>query len=102
MHSLDQILQENTALSDDEARVRHATLCSPYIQRLLNSDAALLEELLEQLHGRYTEADMRAWLAAQTITDEASLKAELRRLRQRVMLRVIVRDLSGLGDLDEV
>ncbi|HZV99114.1 MAG TPA: bifunctional [glutamate--ammonia ligase]-adenylyl-L-tyrosine phosphorylase/[glutamate--ammonia-ligase] adenylyltransferase, partial [Methylophilaceae bacterium] len=36
------------------------------------------------------------------VDDEASLKKALRRLRSRVMLRVIVRDLCGLGDLQEV
>jgi glutamate-ammonia-ligase adenylyltransferase len=41
-------------------------------------------------------------LAGSAGDDEAALKARLRRLRQRVLLRVMARDLSGLADLAEV
>ncbi len=102
MPSLDQILQENAVLSEDERRLAHAVACSPFIKRLLDSDAQLLPELMGQLHTPWTTDAMRAWLSTQSVADETQLKRALRKLRQRVMLRLIVRDLSGLGDLDEV
>lgn len=100
--SLVEILSENAALSGDEACLLHAIHCSPFIQRLLTSDATLLEEVLAQLHQPWTESAMREWLAAQTVEDEVGLKQAVRKLRQRVMLRLIVRDLNGLADLNEV
>ncbi len=45
---------------------------------------------------------MRAFLALQPAAHEAELKRALRRLRQRVMLRVLLRDLSGRAPLAEV
>ena len=45
---------------------------------------------------------MRACLDAQPAADEAALKRTLRRLRQEVMLRVLLRDLSGRAPLAEV
>ncbi len=45
---------------------------------------------------------MLAFLAAHPYTDDDSLKRQLRDLRQRVMSRLIVRDLSGAADLTEV
>ena len=102
MRTLDQILEPNARLSGDEACVQHAVQCSPYIQRLLFSDAELLPDLLENMHRIWSEQDMRDWLAAEAIADEATLKRALRRLRNRVMLRVIVRDLNGLAELNEV
>ena len=102
MRTPDQILEENVVLSGDEACVLHAIRCSPYIQRLLFSDAELLPDLLQNMHTVWTEQAMRDWLALREIADEAALKSSLRRLRNRVMLRVIVRDLNGLADLNEV
>ncbi len=102
MPSLDQILQENAVLSEDERRLAHAVACSPFIKRLLESDTQLLPELMGLLHTPWTAEAMREWLMTQAVADETQLKRALRKLRQRVMLRLIVRDLSGLGDLDEV
>lgn len=80
----------------------HAAKCSPFIARLVNSDAGLLPELDATLHQAWTAMEMQAWLDSQDVVDDASLKRALRKLRQRVMLRLIVRDLNGLGGLDEV
>ncbi|MES2553280.1 MAG: bifunctional [glutamate--ammonia ligase]-adenylyl-L-tyrosine phosphorylase/[glutamate--ammonia-ligase] adenylyltransferase [Pseudomonadota bacterium] len=128
MHTLDQILEDtlndvtksgdtqsddanaHPALTQDEAYVRHMLKCSAYLRRLLHSDSTLLPELLENLHTPWTEQSMRDWLANQAgnqagpkpITDDAELKKQLRKLRQRVMLRLITRDLNGLADLQEV
>ncbi|WP_334107263.1 bifunctional [glutamate--ammonia ligase]-adenylyl-L-tyrosine phosphorylase/[glutamate--ammonia-ligase] adenylyltransferase [Methylobacillus sp.] len=102
MRTLSQILQPDTGLSRDEQYLLHAVKCSPFIARLVNSDADLLPELAATMHQPWAAAEMRDWLAQQAVTDDASLKHTLRQLRQRVMLRLIVRDLNGLADLDEV
>ncbi|HZV97403.1 MAG TPA: bifunctional glutamine synthetase adenylyltransferase/deadenyltransferase, partial [Methylophilaceae bacterium] len=97
-----QILEENAPLTEDESRLRHAMRCSPFVQRLLHSDATLLPDLMQHLHAPWTGFNMHEALEAYEVNDDASLKKALRRLRSRVMLRVIVRDLCGLGDLQEV
>ncbi|MFL9709974.1 bifunctional [glutamate--ammonia ligase]-adenylyl-L-tyrosine phosphorylase/[glutamate--ammonia-ligase] adenylyltransferase [Methylobacillus sp. Pita1] len=102
MRTLSQILQTDTDLSQDEQYLLHAAKCSPFIARLVNSDAGLMPELDATLHQAWTAAEMQVWLDSQDVVDDASLKRALRKLRQRVMLRLIVRDLNGLGGLDEV
>lgn len=102
MPSLDEILDDKATLNQDESRVRHATRCSPFVRRLLSSNAELLPELLQTMHQPWLEQDMMNWLGSQTVTDEDSLKRALRRLRQRVMLRTIVRDLNGMDVFDFV
>ncbi|MBI5752642.1 MAG: bifunctional [glutamate--ammonia ligase]-adenylyl-L-tyrosine phosphorylase/[glutamate--ammonia-ligase] adenylyltransferase [Hydrogenophilales bacterium] len=73
-----------------------------YGQRLLAAEPALRGELRAGLDQPFHRDEMQAFLAAQPITDEASLKRALRALRKRVALRLMVRDLSGLSDLGEV
>ena len=82
--------------------IKHTIACSPFAHRLLMSDGALLPDLLNNIVSAFSDHEMREFIAAQTIVDEASLKKVLRKLRQRVMLRTIVRDLNGLADLQEV
>ncbi len=85
-----------------ESLVQTAMRCSHYARRLLESDTGLRE----WLHNRYatpcSEAEMTAWLDALPANDEAALSGALRRLRKQVMLKLIIRDLGGLADLDEV
>lgn len=103
MLTLAQILEDNTdSLTPDAAYIRHAADCSGYFRRLLASDSLLLPDLMQSLHQPFLEQAMRGFLQEQTITDEPALKRALRKLRQRVMLRVIARDLNGLADLQEV
>ncbi len=106
MLTLDMILSENRAKSSDEAYIAHAVLCSPFIARLFTKDAVLMNDLLVKLHQEYKLTDMQDFLeqqnSLQKIVDEASLKRVLRLLRQQVMVRIIVRDLNGLADLQEV
>ena len=86
MLTLDMILSENRAQHSDEAYVRHAVSCSPFIARLLTKDAELLNDLLEKLHQEYQLSDMQNFLSQQNcqenIIDEASLKRALRLLRR--------------------
>jgi glutamate-ammonia-ligase adenylyltransferase len=50
----------------------------------------------------FTRAEMLNALAGAEADDEAALKRRLRRLRSRVLLRVMARDLSGRAALEEV
>jgi [glutamine synthetase] adenylyltransferase / [glutamine synthetase]-adenylyl-L-tyrosine phosphorylase len=76
--------------------------CSPFASRLLVKDADLRNDLLHNLHVSYELAEMQQFLETQKINDEASLKKALRKLRQRVFVRTIARDLNGLANLQEV
>jgi len=50
----------------------------------------------------FTRSEMTRALAGAEADDEAGLKRRLRQLRARVLLRVMARDLSGRGGLEEV
>jgi len=102
MITLDMILSENRMKSSDEAYVQHAVACSPFVAKLFTKDGGLLTDLLVNLHQEYQLSDMQNFLSHQNIFDETSLKQALRRLRQHVMARIIVRDLNGLANLQEV
>lgn len=102
MQTLDKLLTENTEISKEEACVIHAVACSPFLARLFTRDVVLMHETLAKLHQAYESADMQFFLAQQNITDETTLKRALRILRQQVMARMIVRDLNGLADLQEI
>ncbi|MCC8995916.1 MAG: bifunctional [glutamate--ammonia ligase]-adenylyl-L-tyrosine phosphorylase/[glutamate--ammonia-ligase] adenylyltransferase [Nitrosomonas sp.] len=77
---------------------------SRYIQRLLESEPERIGVLAETFQHPFTGHEMQAILHSQItqITDEDALHRILRDLRKQVMLRLIVRDLSNLGDLAEV
>ena len=82
----------------------HAITCaarySRYLQRLLSARPGVIKtaEVLQP----FTATDMQTELAAAAISDDVSLGRALRCLRQRVMARLIVRDLGGHAGLDEV
>lgn len=102
MLTLDNLISDNRALSNDEVHIAHAVSCSPFLTRMLRKDAILLQDLLQHLHKPYQLQEMQNFLASCQIFDESSLKKALRQLRSRVMARMISRDLSGLADLQEV
>ena len=85
-----------------DAALQRALLGSRYMQRLLDSDSALLPWLLEHHAQPCSAAEIASWLAAMPVNDEASLSRALRQLRKHVMLKLLLRDLNGLADLDEV
>ena len=92
----------NDMPSTDLEILDRARALSPFFSRMLESDPTRETALLEGLQRPYGDVEMRAFVAAQPITDEDSLKRALRKLRQAVMLRIIARDLGGLADLNEV
>lgn len=81
--------------------VSHATICSRYLARMLQS-RAWLAGCLRASFDRPLDADaMRNWLSDQA-PDDDGLPAALRRLRIWVMCHLITRDTSGRADLAEV
>ena len=58
-----------------------------------------LDESLDQV---FTREEMQSSLDGDGITDDNALKQRLRELRQKVMARLILRDLTGRADLTEV
>lgn len=86
-------------VASDEA-ITAAARYSRYLQRLLSANPAIVQTA--EIEHPFTAADMDAVLGAADMPDDAGLARVLRRLRQRVMARLIVRDLSGRAALDEV
>jgi len=75
---------------------------SRFAQRLCAAQPELGEEVEKAADGGWTADDMRAFLAAAAPEDAIALAVALRRLRQRVMLRLAARDLSNRARLSEV
>jgi len=75
---------------------------SRFAQRLCAAQPELGDEVNKAADAGWTPNEMRAFLAVNTLDDAPALAAALRRLRQRVMLRLAVRDLSNLAPLSEV
>jgi glutamate-ammonia-ligase adenylyltransferase len=73
---------------------------SGYARRLLAAHPALAGEIAAP--APFTREEMAAALAGAERDDEPALMRRLRRLRQRVLLRLIARDLAGLAGLEEV
>src|SRR6267378_341616 len=73
---------------------------SRYAARLLAARPELTAELVDP--AAFSRDEMAHALALAQHDDEASLKRRLRHLRQRVVLRVMARDLSRRANLDEV
>jgi glutamate-ammonia-ligase adenylyltransferase len=76
----------------------HKLALSRFAQRLLAARPALAAELADP--APFTRAEMLNALG--TATDDTGLQRSLRELRNRVLLRVMARDLSGRADLGEV
>src|SRR5229473_2993288 len=73
---------------------------SRYAARVLAARPELTAELADP--AAFSRDEMARALAGAQHDDEASLKRRLRQLRQRVVLRVMARDLSRRANLDEV
>jgi glutamate-ammonia-ligase adenylyltransferase len=90
------------SFTDFDKLVRHGTHCSRFLQRLLDSDPSLLLWLGDNYRTRCTAAEINDWFNALPISSEIELSRALRILRKRVMLKILMRDLGGLADLNEV
>jgi len=92
----------NEPLSDASGAPAACAVLAPsrYAVALLSSRPELAQGLHEP--APFTRAEIDAALANAGADDEAALKRRLRRLRSRVLLRVMARDLAGKADLAEV
>ncbi|NTV71209.1 MAG: bifunctional [glutamate--ammonia ligase]-adenylyl-L-tyrosine phosphorylase/[glutamate--ammonia-ligase] adenylyltransferase [Azonexaceae bacterium] len=80
-----------------QAAVHH----SHYLATLLQAHPELIPELLATWQQPLTEAMLQAPLA-QPFADDEAVKSALRRLRQRTMAHLVLRDLGGLAPLAEI
>jgi glutamate-ammonia-ligase adenylyltransferase len=80
--------------------LEQAARFSRYARRVLERDPGLLDP--DGLDRPYGRERMQAELEAEAPVDEASLRRALRRLRARVMIHVMARDLAGAASLEEV
>jgi [glutamine synthetase] adenylyltransferase / [glutamine synthetase]-adenylyl-L-tyrosine phosphorylase len=88
---------------DKGISLEDALAYSRYAQRLAQARPELFQAGLASIEQPYDAAAMRAYyLALKTPGDEDELKRSLRQLRQQVMLRVLLRDLTGRAPLAEV
>ncbi|MDD5299856.1 MAG: bifunctional [glutamate--ammonia ligase]-adenylyl-L-tyrosine phosphorylase/[glutamate--ammonia-ligase] adenylyltransferase [Gallionella sp.] len=78
--------------------------CSRYARHLLEVDHPLLDWLQKNHTTPCNRAEMLALLqqSGLDLNDEISLARAVRRLRKQVMIKLILRDLNGLADLNEV
>ncbi len=95
-----------TQSSDQSAETKLTTALpfSRFAQRLLEREPALRANLIRNLENSYTRNEMQTFLEnhSDNINDEATLHRILRNLRKQVILRLAMRDLSGLADLSEI
>ena len=75
---------------------------SRYARQLVAARPELREELERSKDSGWTREAMQAFLRERGAVDEGALHSALRKLRQRVLLRTMARDLSGRAGLDEV
>ncbi|HMH18821.1 MAG TPA: bifunctional [glutamate--ammonia ligase]-adenylyl-L-tyrosine phosphorylase/[glutamate--ammonia-ligase] adenylyltransferase [Burkholderiales bacterium] len=75
---------------------------SRYARQLVAATPDLREELERARDSGWTRDAMQSFLRERGDGDEAFLHSGLRKLRQRVLLRTMARDLSGHAGLDEV
>lgn len=84
------------------AAVRAAYGFSRYFQRTHDADESFVVQLTPLLDRPWTRSALEARLDEASIHDERSLHQALRRLRQLVMAQLLVRDLAGWANLEEV
>ena len=75
---------------------------SRFLRQLLGTRPAVAGWLVENDGAALTAGQMLAFLDAASATDDETLKAALRALRQRVMAALVVRDIGGAAPLGEV
>jgi glutamate-ammonia-ligase adenylyltransferase len=78
--------------------------CSRYAKRTLETDQNLLDWLQENYATSCNRAEIRDLLqqSGLDLDDETQLASAVRRLRKQVMVKLILRDLNGLADLNEI
>lgn len=97
----------NTANSSsvDFSGLLQTTLhCSRYAKRTLEADDKLLSWLQLNYQSSCNHSEIMVLLSQSgfNLNDEADLSRALRMLRKQVMVKLILRDLNGMADLNEV
>ena len=102
LQQLGQTLPDDPQLSDD---LRFVWVCSEFVAHSCVRDPAMFIELIAggDLERAYGADDYHCALSddLRDVGDETALKRCLRRRRQREMVRIAWRDLTGRADLDE-
>lgn len=93
---------ENSPPSTFSDLLQKTLHCSRYAKRVLEIDPALLDWLQNNHTTPFERAEMQALLQMLDPCDETELARVVRQLRKLVMVRLILRDLNGLADLNEV
>jgi glutamate-ammonia-ligase adenylyltransferase len=91
-----------TSFTNFDNLVQHGKHCSRYLLRLLETEPPLLLWLRDNFQTTCTDDEINDWFNALPISSEEELSRALRILRKRVMLKILMRDLNGLADLNEV
>ena len=87
-----------------EGFLQKALHCSRYARQVLNADQSMLDWLQKNHHTPCTHIEMEGLLRNSSFNpnDEIDLSRAVRYLRKQVMVKLILRDLNGLADLNEV
>ncbi|WP_018150904.1 bifunctional [glutamate--ammonia ligase]-adenylyl-L-tyrosine phosphorylase/[glutamate--ammonia-ligase] adenylyltransferase [Leeia oryzae] len=76
---------------------------SHYISRLSGSKPEMVEKVMNDIQTPMSKAVFQQWWRAlPAVTSDEQLAAQLRQLRQRMMMHLIIRDVNNLAPLDEV
>ncbi len=102
MQQVEQILSEKPLSSASQAYFAHAAACSPFFARLLTKYPTLVTDLSEDIDQRYQSEDVFALFKHVKNLSETEFLQQIRMIRQRLMARLIVRDLNQLADFYEV
>lgn len=102
MQQLAQILTEKQVPSTEAAYLLHAAECSPFFARSVTKNTDFLTDLLDNLYKTYKTQDVAALFSNAKNLEEAFFLQHIRQVRQRLMAHMIVRDLNGLADFEEV
>jgi glutamate-ammonia-ligase adenylyltransferase len=87
-----------------DALLQKTVYCSRYAKRAVESDPDLLDWLRNNYSDCCNRAEIQALLqeSGLDLTDEFELSQAVRNVRTQVMVKLILRDLNGLADLNEV
>jgi glutamate-ammonia-ligase adenylyltransferase len=97
-------MNTRTAPGDFHGMLEKTRQCSRYARRVLQADSNLLAWLKHHYATPCDRAEILTLLAhsGMDLSDETQLSRAVRVLRKQVMVKLILRDLNGLADLNEV
>lgn len=102
MKSLDEILTENRATSSVAAYLHRASVCSRFFERFATKQDGFVTDLLDNLYKRYKTEDVNSLFSENNFSSDADFFQKIRQIRQYLIAHLIVRDLNGLADFEEV